>query len=80
MFVRIKRILELKMIFIENLPLNKNGFLMSAQTATVSQNPSSFNPFLINHLNSYRSVTGQQKQKEISSIEAIILTFPLLEL
>jgi len=53
---------------------------MSAQTATVSQNPSSFNPFLINHLNSYRSVTGQQKQKEISSIEAIILTFPLLEL
>lgn len=29
---------------------------MSAQTATVSQNPSSFSPFLTNHLNSYRSV------------------------
>jgi hypothetical protein len=29
---------------------------MSAQTATLSQNLSSFNPFLINHLNSYRSV------------------------
>lgn len=29
---------------------------MSAQTVTASQNPSSFNPFLTNHLNSYRSV------------------------
>lgn len=29
---------------------------MSTQTATVSQNPSSFSPFLTNHLNSYRSV------------------------
>lgn len=51
---------------------------MSAQTATVSQNHSSFNPFLMNHLNSYRSVLEKafdslSKEGYVQSLQLIMI-------